>query len=75
LAAVCRVGTLLRQAADALGRAACLPLRVKVGGGQRRMLLSGHSTDGAGKKLGGAAALASLALLGLCWWAMAGRWG
>jgi hypothetical protein len=69
------VGTLSRQAADASGCAACLRPRVKVGGGQRRLLLSGHITDGAGRKFGGAAALALLALLGLRWWAMAGRWG
>ncbi len=37
--------------------------------------ISGHVTGGAGQKWGEAAALASLALLGSRWWAMAGRWG
>ncbi len=79
------VGTLLRQAADALGRAARLRPRVKVGGGQRRLLLSGHVTGGARQKWGGGsgacfACVARLSLVGdggvlgvVRWWGMLGR--
>ncbi len=45
---------------DALGPAVCSRPRVKVGGGQRRLLLLGHVTGGAGQKWGEAAALASV---------------
>ncbi len=65
------VGTLSRQAADASGHAARSRPRVKVEGEQRRLLLSGHVTGGAGRKWGEAAVLASLALLGLRLWVMA----
>jgi hypothetical protein len=68
------VGTLLRQAADASGRAACLRPRVTAGGRQQRLLLSGHVTGGAGQKWGEAAVLALLVLLGSCLWAMVGCW-
>jgi hypothetical protein len=67
------VGTLLRQAADASVGAPCLCPRVKVGGGGSSACFSCVSMGGAGQTWGRAAALALLALLGLCWWAIAGR--
>ena len=69
------VGTLLRQAADASGRSVGSRPKVKMGEGQRRLLLSGHVTGGARQKWGEAAALALLALLGLRLGAMVRRWG
>jgi hypothetical protein len=47
------LGHFLRQATDGPGHAVCSRPRVKVGGGQQRLLLSGHSTDGERQKLGG----------------------
>ncbi len=69
------VGTLLRQAADASTLVACLWPGVKVGGGQRRSLCTAHIVGGAGQGWVGAAAHASLALLGLLLLAMVGCWG
>ncbi len=62
------VGTLLRLAADALARTACLGARVKVQVGQQRLLCTANVAGGAGQSCGegsGAALLAALSLLSL----------
>jgi hypothetical protein len=60
------VGTSLRLAADASAHAARLGARVKVGGGQQRLLCMAHVAGSAGQSCGegsGAALLEGLGLL------------
>jgi hypothetical protein len=69
------VGTSLRLAADASARAAHLGARVKVGGGQQRLLCTAHIVGSAGQRCGEGSGTASLEALGLLLSAIAGCWG
>ncbi len=46
------VGTLLRLSAEVWARAARLGARIKIGGGQQRLLIMAHVAGGAGQSCG-----------------------
>ncbi len=69
------VGMSLRLAADASARAVRSGARVKVGGGQQRLLRTAHVAGGAGRSCGEGSGAALLAALGLLSSAIVGCWG
>jgi hypothetical protein len=69
------VGTSLRLATDALACAAHSGARVKVGGGQQRLLCMAHFAGSAGQSCGEGSGTALLEALGLLLSTIAGCWG